>query len=251
MQSEVNSVLLNNRLIKWVITLALGVALALAGGGAVARADCAPPSEVKEVRDPAVISRLRDAFDRLQSGGSIKTEVKREALQYDKTKVGKVRASGGVDYLTVTVPVAGQYELPSNVTAVFSTDLDLLTYSETQVWKESGRVYRVKTLNDGAMSNDKTIDVSTVSEQQARQALTRAFAFTGNGSPESLKDVVACIISVLGADSILSWVMAIACSGSCATPATMPACSVCIGGYFASGAAVVGGVAVCFQLLNQ
>ncbi len=245
MQSRVKTVRQDNRLIKWVITLALGVALALAGGGAVARADCAPPSEVKEVRDPAVISRLRDAFDRLQSGGSIKTEVKREALQYDKTKVGKVRASDGVDYLTVTVPVAGQYELPSNVTAVFSTDLDLLSYSETQVWKESGRAYRVKTLNDGAMSNDKTIDVSTVSEQQARQALTQ---FQASAGAEGTWEVALCLGAILGVDAVVAWLVAGICGSACAS-GVVPICAACVGGVFALAGVNITGIISCFQLL--
>lgn len=246
----INNVRRGNRLIKWAITLALGIALRLAGSGTVARADCKLPSEMEEIRDPAVISALSGAFGRLQTEEVITTQASGDTLQYDKIKVGRVRPSDGVEYLTVTVPMGGQYELPSNVTAVFSTDLDLLTYSETQVWNESERVYRVKTLNDGAVTVDKSVDVSQVTEEQAREAMARAFS-GGGGNPESLKGVVGCIIAVLGVDSILGFVMAIACSGSCATPVTMPACSVCIGGYFATGAAVVGGVAACFQLLHD
>lgn len=174
--------------------------------------------------------------------GEIENIAPESAFSLEKSTVYTV--GGGVT--VVTVPLNGDYSLPSNITIFFDKDNTVLQTNEMLVTKNESGNFQVDTYLDGSTtkSEDTGIPYMTDEELLAEEPVDSGI------QPMSVKSVAACLGTVLGVGTVIATVVAIACGGSCSvpTPVTAPICAACIGAYAAIGGTSIGGVVACFAL---
>lgn len=165
------------------------------------------------------------------------------AFDLEESSVDTV--GGGVT--AVTVPVHGDYSLPSNVTVFFDEDNTVLQTNEMLVTKNEVGNFQVETYLDGSLvdSEDTGISYMTDKELLAEEPVDSGIQPTGVGA------VASCLGAVLGIGGTTAYIIAVACGGSCAapTPVTAPICAACIGAYAVLGAGSIAGAVACFNYL--
>lgn len=229
--------------------LLLGSPTAMAG-----TPDCSFGDLSEETSAP-VVSGMRASLDTALQQGSIALTPSKSVLDFENSRALVSEKDDQIRYRMFTVPIGGSFEVPSNLTVVFSAEGELLAYSETLISLVSQNVYWVQIINDGKVAADTRVDVSKVSESQVQAAYKQASAAAGGATVMAgggAGTVAACLASVLGIGGAVGWVIAGACAGSCSvpiTPVTGPVCAACIGGFAVLGGASVGAAAACFQLL--
>ncbi|WP_369436090.1 hypothetical protein [Lysinibacillus fusiformis] len=149
---------------------------------------------------------------------------------------------GGVT--VVTVPLHGDYSLPSNLTVFFDEDNTVLQTNELLVTKNEVGNFRVETYLDGSLSNSVDTELSYITDEEmlAEEPVIQEM---GVGA------VASCLGAVLGIGATAAYIIAVACGGSCATPTPVTAaiCAACIGAYAVIGAGGIAGAVACFNYL--
>ncbi|MCW1927015.1 hypothetical protein [Bhargavaea beijingensis] len=152
---------------------------------------------------------------------------------------------GGVT--VVTVPLHGDYSIPSNITVFFDEDNTVLQTNEMLVTKNEIENFQVETYLDGSLvkSEDTGISYITDEEMLAEKPVESEIQPMGVGA------VAACLAAVLGIGGTAAYIIAVACGGSCATPTPVTAtiCAACIGAYAVIGGGAIGGAVACFNNL--
>ncbi len=150
---------------------------------------------------------------------------------------------GGVT--AVTVPVHGDYSLPSNITVFFDENKTALQTNEMLVTKNEVGNFQVETYLDGLLVKSEDTGISWITDEEM---LAEEPALI---QPMGVKAVAACLGAVLGVGGTAAYIIAVACGGSCAapTPVTAPICAACIGAYAVIGAGGIAGAVACFNYL--
>lgn len=186
---------------------------------------------------------LVDATLRAVEEGEVETVAPVSAFGLEESSVYTV--GGGVT--AVTVPLHGDYSLPSNITVFFNADDTVLQTNEMLVTKNEVGNFQVETYLDGSFVNSQNTGISYITDEEmlAEEPLDPGV------QPRSVGAVASCIGATLGVGATAAWLITVACGGSCAapTPVTAPICAACIGAYAVLGAGGIAGVVACFQLL--
>lgn len=174
--------------------------------------------------------------------GEVENIAPESAFDLEESTVYTV--GGGVT--VVTVPLSGDYSLPSNITIFLDEDNTVLQTNEMLVTKNESGNFQVGTYLNGSTikSEDTGISYMTDEELLAEEPVNSEIQPMGIGS------VAGCLGGVLGVGGTTAYIIAVACGGSCAvpTPVTAPICAACIGAYAAIGGAGIAGVVACFAL---
>ncbi|WP_434748472.1 hypothetical protein [Paenibacillus amylolyticus] len=175
--------------------------------------------------------------------GEIKNVAPVSAFDLEKSSVYTV--GGGVT--VVTVPVHGEYSLPSNVTVFFDEDDTVLQTNEMLVTKNEAGNFRVETYLNGSVVKSVDTDRPYITDEEmlAEEPVNSGIQPNGIGA------VAGCLGAVLGIGGTAAYIIAVACGGSCAvpTPVTAPICAACIGAYAVIGAGGIAGAVACFNYL--
>lgn len=174
--------------------------------------------------------------------GEIENVASESSFSLDESTVYTV--GGGVT--VATVPLHGDYSLPSNITIFFDEDNAVLQTNEMLVTKNELGNFKVATYVDGSMTKSEDTDISYKTDKEL-------LAEKPDGSeiqPMGVKSVAACLAGVLGVGGTIGYLIAVACGGSCTTPTPVTAtiCAACIGAYATIGSAGIAGVVGCFAL---
>lgn len=152
----------------------------------------------------------------------------------------------GAEVTAVTIPLHGEYSLPSNVTVFLDSDKTALQTNEMLVTSNDAGNLQVENYVDSELVKSQNTGIPYMADEELLQPLDSDI------QPRGVPEVAACLGGVLGVGGAVATVIAIACSGSCSvpmTPVTAPVCAACIGGYAVIGGASIGAVADCFQLI--
>lgn len=152
---------------------------------------------------------------------------------------------GGVT--VVTVPLHGDYSLPSNITVFFDEDNTVLQTNEMLVTKNEVGNFQVETYLDGLLNKSVDTGISYITDEEML-----AEEPVGSGiQPMGVGAVASCLGVVLGVGATMAYLIAVACGGSCAapTPVTAAICAACIGAYAVLGAGGIAGAVACFNYL--
>lgn len=151
-----------------------------------------------------------------------------------------------VDGVTVvTIAIAGEYSLTSNITVYLDKNNNALQTNETLVTKNELGNFQVSTYMNGTLikSQDSGLAFMTDEELLAEEPATV--------QPMGVGAVASCLTIVLGVGAAAAYLIAIGCGGSCATPTPVTAaiCIACIGAYVAVGTGSMSEVNKCFDRL--
>lgn len=184
-----------------------------------------------------------DATLRTVEKGEVEKIAPVSAFDFDESIVYAV--GGGVT--VVTVPLHGDYSLPSNITVFFDENDTVLQTNEMLVTKNSVGNFQVETYLDGLLVNSEDTGIAYITDEEM---LTEEPVGAGI-QPMGVGDVAACLAAVLGIGATAAYIIAIACGSSCAvpTPVTAPICAACIGAYAIIGAGGIAGAVACFNYL--
>nr|WP_295975688.1 hypothetical protein [uncultured Bacillus sp.] len=160
---------------------------------------------------------------------------------YGLEKSNVYTVGGGVT--AVTIPINGEYSLPSNITLFIDEDNTVLQANEMLVTKNEIGNFKVETYLDGSLVKSVDTELSYMSDEELLAEEPSAI------QPMGVKETAACVAIVLGIGSSVAYLIAVACAGSCAapTPVTAPICAACIGAYAVLGAGGMGAVVGCFK----
>lgn len=174
--------------------------------------------------------------------GEIENIAPESAFSLEESTVYTV--GGGVT--VVTVPLNGDYSLPSNITIFLDEDNTVLQTNEMLVTKNELGNFQVDTYLDGSITKSEDTGISYMTDEE----LLAEEPVDSGIQPMSIKSVAACLAGVLGVGGTIGYLIAVACGGSCAapTPVTATICAACIGGYATLGSAGIAGVVACFAL---
>ncbi|WP_222934661.1 hypothetical protein [Paenibacillus terrae] len=164
---------------------------------------------------------------------------------FDLEKSSVYTVGGGVT--VVTVPLHGDYSLPSNVTVFFNEDNTVLQTNEMLVTKNEAGNFRVETYLNGSVVKSVDTDRPYITDEE----MLAEKPVNSGIQPQSVGKVAGCLGAVLGVGGTVAYIIAVACGGSCAapTPVTAPICAACIGAYAVLGAGGIAGVVACFNYL--
>ncbi|MEK5364510.1 hypothetical protein QNH25_01445 [Bacillus safensis] len=196
-------------------------------------------SSIVPIKGDAAAEMVNIALDAIENG-EVKAIAPVDTYGLKKSSVYKV--GGGVT--AVTVPINGDYSLPSNITLFIDEDHTVLQANEMLVTKNDKGNFKVETYVDGSLVKSVDTELSYMSDEE----------LLAENPPEiqtqGVKAKAACIASVLGIGSGAAYLIAVGCAGSCAapTPVTAPICAACIGAYAVLGAGGMGAVVACFKL---
>ncbi|MCE7791699.1 hypothetical protein K8O68_04550 [Salipaludibacillus sp. CUR1] len=148
---------------------------------------------------------------------------------------------GGVT--VVSVPLHGDYSLPSNITIFLDEENTVLQVNETLISKNELGNFQVDTYLDGSIVNSEDTGIAYMTDEELL-----AEEPVAGIQPMGIGSVAGCLAGVLGVGGTMATVIAYACGGSCAapTPVTAKICAACIGAYATLGSAGIGGVVACF-----
>lgn len=167
-------------------------------------------------------------------------------LNFDESRLLEIEAEGE-NYTSLSIPVTGEeYSFLSNLTVVYDNNKEIVTYSETLYTTNEDNKFVVSNYVDGTLVEQKDTDMDYHTDEELREGLENI----QNGNvvqPQGVGGVAACIVSVAGVTGVVGYMLVTACTGACIT--LNPVCAACIGGFAAIGAADIGAVAACFQLL--
>lgn len=150
---------------------------------------------------------------------------------------------GGVT--VVTVPLHGDYSLPSNITVFIDENDTVLQTNEMLVTKNEVGNFQVETYLDGSLVKSEDSGIPYMSDEELLAEEPSEI------QPMGVKAVAACIGVALGVGGTIAYLIAVACGGSCVapTPVTTPICAACIGAYAVIGTGGIAGVVACFNYL--
>lgn len=165
------------------------------------------------------------------------------AFDFDGSNVYTV--GGGVT--AVTVPLHGEYSLPSNITVFFDENDTVLQTNEMLVTKNTVGNFQVETFLDGVLTNSKDTGIAYITDEE----LLAEEPSGSEISPMGTGEVAACLVAAMGIGGTLAYVIAVACGTSCVapTPVTGPICAACIGAYALLGTGTIAGAVACFNYL--
>lgn len=174
--------------------------------------------------------------------GAIENIAPESAFSLEESTVYTV--GGGVT--VVTVPLNGDYSLPSNITIFLDEDNTVLQTNEMLVTKNELGNFQVDTYLNGSITKSEDTGISYMTDEE----LLAEEPVDSGIQPRGIKSVAACLAGVLGVGATTAYIIEVACGGSCAvpTPVTAPICAACIGAYAAIGGASIAGVVACFKL---
>ncbi|MFS0675071.1 hypothetical protein [Ornithinibacillus sp. 179-J 7C1 HS] len=175
--------------------------------------------------------------------GEVENKAPLSAFDLEESSVYTV--GGGVT--VVTVPLHGDYSLPSNVTVFFDEDNTVLQTNELLVTKNEVGNFQVETYLDGSLVNSEDTGISYMTDKE----LLAEKPVDSEIQPMGVGAVASCLGAVLGVGGTVAYIIAVACGGSCAapTPVTAPICAACIGAYAVLGAGGIAGAVACFNYL--
>lgn len=105
------------------VLVAVLVSLGLVAAGAPASAapqSCTAGNYLFEETSDNVVASLTESVRDALGEGAVSTVAPASALDFDNLRVLGTTNQGEVTARTVTVPIAGEFELPSNLTVVFT-----------------------------------------------------------------------------------------------------------------------------------
>lgn len=175
--------------------------------------------------------------------GEIENIAPESAFSLEKSTAYTV--GGGVT--VVTIPLNGDYSLPSNITVFLDEDNTVLQTNEMLVTKNELGNFQVDTYLDGSVTKSEDTGISYMTNEEL---LAEEPVDSEEIQLMSAKSVAGCLAAVLGVGATTAYIIAVACGGSCAvpTPVTATICAACIGAYAAIGGASIGAIVACFAL---
>ncbi|MFY0519007.1 hypothetical protein ACOMCU_14440 [Lysinibacillus sp. UGB7] len=150
---------------------------------------------------------------------------------------------GGVT--AVSVPLHGDYSLPSNITVFFDEDDNVLQTNEMLVTKNELGNFQVSTYLNGTLVKSQDAGIAYMTDEELLAEEPSMI------QPMGFNEVAACLVAAIGIGGTMAYVIAVACGGSCVapTPVTAPICAACIGAYAILGTGTIAGAVACFNYL--
>lgn len=158
------------------------------------------------------------------------------------------------NYLTVTVPISGEYSLTSNLTLVLDEQKNIIDYSETLVSKSNINTFKIQSFSNSNETQNEITDIPYTSDEdmlaefEDYQNNPEKYKNDSNMvQPAGIGQVSACLAGILGVDLVVAKLIAGTCVSSCGA-GVAPICAACVGGVATMGAANIGGIIACFNL---
>lgn len=197
--------------------------------------------------DPAMTATMLDTLDSMLTSGELKLHSPKDALDLPNRAALIGMIGNDISYRSLTIPITSAYEFPSNLTVIFTPDGSPISYSETLVARTSLTAYSLQVFTNGEMTKNTQVDIAAPPSGTSTCGTTTASAETmGIGA------VAGCLVTTLGISGLTAWLIAGACSGSCAVPLTPPTatvCAACIGAFALVGTGAASYAMGCFQYL--
>lgn len=169
-------------------------------------------------------------------------------LQTDQGEATSIEVEGE-EVSSVTIPIAGDYGMASNLTVIFDDQGGVAEYAETLHSENAEGNVTVEAYNNGELMNSEDTDITYMTQEELQEEAQNADD-EGGIAPQNT-NTTACVASILGINTVLAGTVVALCGGSCAVPVTPPTakvCAACIGGIVTiAGGTTAGLVMGCFS----
>jgi len=179
--------------------------------------------------------------------GTLDVRAPGAALDESRATVSEIDSDTGV-FTSVTVPVAGNYSVMSNLTVVLDPKGDVAQYAETLFDENSVGNFQITQYTDGTLTKTEDLGLSYRSDAELIKDMQETAGDTNRVSVQGVGSVASCLAGALGIGGVAAYFIAGACGGACAA-GVVPVCAACVGAYAALGTGGMAAVVGCFQLL--
>ncbi|MBP1082350.1 MULTISPECIES: hypothetical protein [Bacillus] len=204
-------------------------------------------SKTKEIKNPQKIQHLTDMSKKAISSKQVILNNSGADLVFDDAKFLDIKENNE-KYASVTIPIVGeQYSFISNLTFVFDSEDNIISYSETLITKSDNNKFVVTTYFNGKLVQEKVTDIDYISNSKLQRELKYMQDKAGDGvqAQKSFNEVVLCISLVALIDLTVARLIAATCIASC--PAVPAICAACIGAVAVVGGANIPAIISCFK----
>lgn len=203
-------------------------------------------SKSSDIEDPKKIQNLTDMSKEAISSKQIVLNYSNADLVFDDARFLEIKENNE-NYASVTIPIVGeQYSFISNLTLVFDSENEIISYSETLITKSDNDKFIITTYFDGKLFQEDETDIDYISNSELQKELEYIQDLGNDIQPQkSFNEVVLCIAIVAAVDLTVARIIAATCIASC--PAVPPICAACIGAVAVVGAANIPAIISCFK----
>lgn len=204
-------------------------------------------SKSTEVTDIRKIESIKDLSKDVISKQELKLNSQTKEMNFEDAKVIEINDKD-TRYTSIVIPLIGErYSFISNITLAFDINNKLVSYSEALITKNSNNKFVISNYIDGVLVKKDISEIDYVNNKELKKGLENMKKSVDDGQKRGVGAVAGCIAAVAGVNGVVAYLIAGTCIASC--PAVVPICVACISGVAALGAADVGAIVACFNLL--
>jgi len=183
---------------------------------------------------------VTNLFFRDIESGYFNINVLEENLDFEGIKALALDTKEGF-FTSVTIPIVGEeYNIFSNITIIYDSNNDVVSYVETVLTKSFNGTFLVTSYENGKLIKEDVTDIDYVTNEEILMELDYFNSMSNSHSRSA-----GCLAAVLGIGGATAAVIYTICGLSC-TGLAVPICVACIGAYASIGGASVTAVVKCF-----
>lgn len=128
-------------------------------------------SKSSDIEDPKKIQNLTDMSKEAISSKQIVLNYSNADLVFDDARFLEIKENNE-NYASVTIPIVGeQYSFISNLTLVFDSENEIISYSETLITKSDNDKFIITTYFDGKLFQEDETDIDYISNSELQKEL--------------------------------------------------------------------------------
>lgn len=203
----------------------------------------------EDVKDEKIIHKYNKIAEEKINSKDVRIKAVDYYLEYKKSKVLKIYDKKDT-FTSITIPIKGEwYSLISNLTLVYDSKNNLVTYTETLLSNNNNK-FRITNYINGELVEDKDTNIAYVEDSEIQKGLDELHNIASKNRCDfsfyGVKKTAACIAGVIGVNAGVAYLIAGTCAASC--PAVPPICAACIGAIATMGAGDLASIIACFKL---
>lgn len=203
----------------------------------------------EDVKDEKIIHKYNKIAEEKINSKDVRIKAVDYYLEYKKSKVLKIYDQKDT-FTSITIPIKGEwYSLISNLTLVYDSKNNLVTYTETLLSNNNNK-FRITNYINGELVEDKDTNIAYVEDSEIQKGLDELHNIASKNRCDfsfyGVKKTAACIAGVIGVNAGVAYLIAGTCAASC--PAVPPICAACIGAIATMGAGDLASIIACFKL---
>lgn len=192
-------------------------------------------------------AEVREVFANDFQNGVFEIHTDEESLDLENISILEVEQDGEEKFTSVTVSILEEdYNFLSNVTIVYDSNFDVVTYQESIIKKSEINTFEFVDYVEGQKIRQEVGDVEYVSNEEL--GFNKDDVLNDGVATQGLGAISICLGAILGVDGVIAYLIAGTCGAACASFVAVPVCVACIGAIATIGTANIAGIIACFSL---